>query len=645
MAVAIIVNARASPARSARRSSPTRDEKVATMHVKRSRRAGAVLALLTASSLLVGTTPPAQAAPAAHLRQDALGPIGDLLGPLLDPVLDPLLDPVLGGIGSVTGPLTDAACDLVDGIGGDSPLPGCPFDVSFRTRFADGASGVTRIHAATVGVPTSLDVDGDAAPDVIATLGLADLGQVGLSVSLHPLQSGPLPVAVEAVLSDIGPVLGQLPAENLAFGYDARADRAPREFGLGVRLAGLALGELDLQLAQTDPGSRIAVVGELFDGTLAAPEEPVRVSADYLTSPERARLQVGLADPRRDLSATLTQPSRGRVVVTAVVDRDGPDADTASDTRATATVTIDQVPGSLSIDLLRPQDGVIEVDYDASDRIDSLQATLRLDVLPVDDSRDQQLEVVLTDLAPVLDLRVDSAAATAGSSGTEDRTLVTLAGDPSSAPGDLSVGSVVARTRDFLGIPDLDVSVADLPRSLSLCFDRGAGCRRAEGRARPEGGGCAPLLSVDAVSSHTDGFVTVDARIVTDENEILVQDLRLRELAIDVTRGPDDRIRFTDRNLPRIAVFVDSDDQPFTLGNASFGPLQEFRLGTTSAPARAQDRFLWVKEYGIGGGDGLVGQETAGTLHCGGARVLRVIGLNLLDLGGLGLSPVDLCNS
>lgn len=614
------------------------------MHAKRSRRAGAVLALLTTTSLLVGTSPTAQAAAGAHVRTDALGPIGDLLGPLLDPVLDPL-EPVLGGIGSVTGPLTDAACDLVDGIGGDSPLPGCPFDVSFRTRFAGGATEVTRVHAATVGVPTSLDVDGDAAPDVIATLGLADLGQVGLSVSLHPLQSGPLPVAVEAVLSDFGPVLGQLPAENLAFGYDARADRAPGEFGVGVRLAGLALGELDLQLAQIDPGARIAVVGELFDGTLAAPQEPVRVSADYVTSPERAGLRVGLADPRRDLSATLTQPSRGRVMVTAVVDRDGPDVDTASDTRATATVTVDQVPGSLSIDLLRPQDGVVEVDYDASERIDSLQATLRLDVLPVDEARDQQLEVVLTDLAPVLDLRVDSAAGTAGGTGTEDRTLVTLIGDPSSAPGDTSVGSVAARTKDLLGIPDLDVSVTDLPRSLSLCFDRGAGCRRAEGRARPAGGGYAPVLSVDAVSSHTSGFVTVDAQVVTDEDEIEVQDLRFRELAIDVTRGPDDRIRLTSVDLPRIAVFVDSDDQPFTLGNATFGPLQELRLGTADDPARAQDRFVWVKEYGIGGGDGLVGQETAGTLHCGGVEVLRVIGLNLLNLGDLGLSPVDLCSS
>ncbi|EFQ82891.1 hypothetical protein HMPREF0063_12100 [Aeromicrobium marinum DSM 15272] len=609
------------------------------------------MTLVAVMPLWAGTVQTAQAAPAVRLSGDSLNAGGNLLstvlGSLLDPVLDPILTPVLGAVGGVTGPVTDAACDAAGGIGGALGLPACPFDLSFRTELQSDDGVTTRMHAATVGVPTSLNVDGDPAPDLVATVGLAADGQVGLTVTAHPLQSGPLPVSVEAVLSDFGPIVGaNLPAETISFGYDARADRAPGEFTLTARLASLLDGELDLSLAQSDLGSRIAVIADLVDGDVAAPEQATAISLDYLTSPQSALIQVGIADPRKDLSATLTQPSTGTVVVEAVIDRDGDDADVTADSRTTATVTIDEIPSSLSIDLLRPRDGIIEVDYDATARIDALDVGLRLDALPAADGLDPQVQVAIADVAPSLNLSVDTTGETVSSTDPAGGPIVvTFIGDPSSAPGDTSVESVVAQIRDLEGLPDLDLSIAKLPQTLSLCFDRGPACRRDEGRERPDGNGYTPHLSIDAVSSHTSDFVTVNAAVDTDDGEIRVEDLRFRELAVDTTEGPDREIFRV--ALPRIAVFVDSDDQPFTIGNVTFGAVDSLRLGSVSNPARAQDRFLWITGYRIVNLlllRGAIEQELAGTLECGGNRVLAVKGFNLLDFGIFGLDPVDLCS-
>ena len=125
--------------------------------------------------------------------------------------------------------------------------------------------GGERLRSATLFVPTPLNVDDDAASDVVATLGISSLNQVTLTIARQATETAVLPLAVEAILSDDGG--GSLPQSNVSFGYDARTDRAPGEFELSLALPAPGTDVLAIDLSQAERGEEIALIADLFDGT------------------------------------------------------------------------------------------------------------------------------------------------------------------------------------------------------------------------------------------------------------------------------------------------------------------------------------------------------------------------------------------
>jgi len=190
----------------------------------------------TTNSLLtpvLGTTT-TQAVNVIPAGYDPLTPFEQLLGLQagLPTVLQQLLCPPVTQVAQLLSlnpslnPIADGLTSLTCSIG--------ILDYKFLTRWQrpDG-SIVERTTTATIGVPTILNVDDDAAGDLIGTFTLTGNNSIGVIVDRAIGETSTLPVSVEAILNDPnGSLFGG--RQHIAVGYDARADKAPQRFVLST---------------------------------------------------------------------------------------------------------------------------------------------------------------------------------------------------------------------------------------------------------------------------------------------------------------------------------------------------------------------------------------------------------------------------
>lgn len=151
------------------------------------------------------------------------------------------------------------------------PLPGG--SVAFETRWRDGGGQiVVTTTVATPGTASALDVNRDAIADFTA---LVTLTGGKPSVDIMPLGPSAPAAAVEAIISD--PEHHVVDRDGLRLGFDAVDGRSPDAF-----IAAADSGDgLDLAVTQDAPAGQTApVVAQVFDGTPAAPLDPVELRAD-----------------------------------------------------------------------------------------------------------------------------------------------------------------------------------------------------------------------------------------------------------------------------------------------------------------------------------------------------------------------------
>ncbi|MCW3014653.1 MAG: hypothetical protein JWO02_1745 [Solirubrobacterales bacterium] len=291
-------------------------------------------------------------------QQGLLGTTQQLLCPTASS-LDTLLNttPGLGdlGLGTIGQGLSSLLCSA--GL----------LEYRFETTYArPGGGTVARSTLATVGVPTPLNVDDDILPDLIGTITITGPNQVGVKIERSPTETATLPVAVQAVLNDAThKTLGR---GHLAFGYDARTDRAPGTFTLSTPLDTLLKpnGSYHFDLTQQQRGNAIAVTAGLFDGTFANPVNPTEVRLEYGAAPDTAAIDARVGT---DLAATLTTNRTGPAKLTGRV--------VAGQRQDRFAATITNLPSTLG--LTARTSGDLHAVYTASARVASIRAFFATD--------------------------------------------------------------------------------------------------------------------------------------------------------------------------------------------------------------------------------------------------------------------------
>jgi hypothetical protein len=289
--------------------------------------------LTTAVACAIATT--AVAAPAAQAKPPTWDPLGPVLGLLqgkngLGEVLQGALCAPVSGVDSLvraTGknPVSDLLTPVTGGLTSLVCNAGV-IDYQFVTKLREPDGSITeRVHRTALGVPTTLNVDHDAEPDLVGTITLTGPNTVGLVVERAQNEKSPLPVQVEAVLGNSkGTVLG---GRRIAIGYDARDDRAPRKFTISTPVDTITKsnGSVRANIQQNDPGARIAVVADIFDGSPTARLNETAIRLDYRKSPHNASFTASLGHATA-LSATTDNPGG---LLTASVDSPDLKADVA----------------------------------------------------------------------------------------------------------------------------------------------------------------------------------------------------------------------------------------------------------------------------------------------------------------------------
>ncbi|MCK9249261.1 MAG: hypothetical protein M0P31_09845 [Solirubrobacteraceae bacterium] len=197
------------------------------------------------------------------------------------------------------------------------------------------------------------------------------------------------------------------------------------------------------------------------------------------------------------------------------------------------------------------------------------------------------------------------------------------------------------------GLGDVDLSLENLPRKLNVCVDSGPGCRRPNpnpisgGTGGGDGRPYAALVSLDFDDEGTQqsGMTTFNASLPVDGAPVAVENMRFRNLSMDLGQGPAFSGGATAfQSVPRLYAFLDSRNQPFVINDVRFpGTIEHFRLGTDGNPAQANVRLAWLK--GVTGFGGFsFDRVERGTSNCGGRRELSVklgpFSANVLDLFG-----------
>lgn len=256
-------------------------------------------------------------------------------------------------------------------------------EFDFHTRWSrPGGGTVTRTTSATAGIPTPLNVDDDPEPDLTGTITLTGGDDVALVVERVSGETADLPVAVEAVLTDTEMrVFGR---RHLAFGYDARGDRAPDELNIATPVDTLLgpQGEYRFDLTQTGRGESIALIGALFDGDPVNRTNPTDVRLEYGASPDQASVRARVRD---EVNATLTTNRPGPAELSGRVVENG--------SEDTVVVGLHDLPSQLDLTFDGDAGKVV---YDASATMDRL--TARLDTAEPTFLNARHFEATLLDL-------------------------------------------------------------------------------------------------------------------------------------------------------------------------------------------------------------------------------------------------------
>lgn len=250
----------------------------------------------------------ALAAPAGASAQSQLSvPLtpGDLLGQGLGATVAGLAcDPLR----KATQPFGDLAVGVSDLLCNAGVL-----DYSFYTVYKrpDGTL-VKRETRTALLLPTLIEVgDGDLLPDLIGTITPLSLDRFKLRIDRVLLETGPLPLSIEAVAND--PTSGTLPRKRIAFGYDARASRAPQSFEAEVRVGTSATqaGATTLSIGYDtrSPGTTLDVIGGLFNGAIGARTDPIGARLSYAPVPQKGGvdLVIGNRIEVRKTASSLTK--------------------------------------------------------------------------------------------------------------------------------------------------------------------------------------------------------------------------------------------------------------------------------------------------------------------------------------------------
>lgn len=216
-----------------------------------------------------------------------------------------------------------------------------------------------------------------------------------------------------------------------------------------------------------------------------------------------------------------------------------------------------------------------------------------------------------------------------------------------------NLGRLALKATNLGSIPELDLTLDDLPRTLEVCVDSAGGCRRPNPNVLSGGTGgglnrpyaAQTSLNLDDKGTQLAGrSTTLNASLPVDGDQVRVENLRFRNLGFDL--GQNGTFRYLGNDVPRIYLFIDSRSQPFTINRIQYpGTIESFRIGTDGSPATANNRIVWLK-----GTKGFLGSQldsvTGGSLSCGGQRELsiKVLGLNVNILNFLGTQVLPVCS-
>jgi hypothetical protein len=231
-----------------------------------------------------------------------------------------------GAVGALLTTLSQTLCPVVttlDNTVGDLPIVGeitgglkallCNLGAAeyrFHTVWeAPNGTKVVRTHNAVIGVPTLLNVDNTAGPELTGTIWPSGLTGLRMDIGRYGFP-GPLPVSVEAVIKD---PTGDLDKENIAFGYDQLGDnRSPQHFTAKLDLADLLVADepgIAVDIVQKNPGDDTDLIASLFDGTPANRVDPTAGRVEFGNSPTNLGVDLTLADPLvATLRANVTGP-------------------------------------------------------------------------------------------------------------------------------------------------------------------------------------------------------------------------------------------------------------------------------------------------------------------------------------------------
>ena len=216
-----------------------------------------------------------------------------------------------------------------------------------------------------------------------------------------------------------------------------------------------------------------------------------------------------------------------------------------------------------------------------------------------------------------------------------------------------NLGRLALKAANLGSIPELDLTLDDLPRTLEVCVDSAGGCRRANPNALSGGNGgglnrpyaAQTSLNLDDKGTQLAGrSTTLNASLPVDGNQVRVENLRFRNLGFDL--GQSGTFSYLGQDLPRIYLFIDSRSQPFTINRIQYpGTVESFRIGTDGQPATANNRIVWLKGT-KGSFIKTLDSVTGGSLNCGGQRELsvKVLGLNVNILNILGQQVLPVCS-
>ncbi len=365
------------------------------MHCKTRRRLRTAVVTLAASCAATAL------APAAHAQLLPLN-LNLTVGGL--PV-GGILNDTQTALSTIPGAATGVLCPPTQDIPGAGTVA-CNLDLlqyrwHAKFRKPDGTV-IDRQIGALLNVPTLLDVDADAAPDLVATLAITGLSPVKLQmqVSRIPLlETGPMPVQLEAVAKD--PSKGSLPRQLVSLGVDTRESGLPDTYSSTITVNPST--DLSAELKQDVSGARgpLTLLGTIFNGTPTTPIDTAGFKLRYANVVPSSFGVRGTMGSKLNAELFAAQAGSRLTIGAFLNDR--------SDHKS-GTATIASLPTSAGVEFTPDANDRNTVVYSGSARIPSIQGEYHHTV----DGRPAPLEAIkatVTDLPKKLTINQTAKAA------------------------------------------------------------------------------------------------------------------------------------------------------------------------------------------------------------------------------------------